>query len=527
MPCLAVLRAAAQVRFAEDAALLDEHDGRGTEAGRAVDLEPAVGIEVARIFAVELQILAVCDEHRHLRTVLRGVEHLLGGEQRGIEIHVRSLEQRRFARGDIVLVNRGGSRVARHRIIDFGSLVVAVEARGGADARQCDIAHRPTVEAVLDDLALCILQIRGEEVSPGGGHILEQALFIFRNDCRYARRRVQVDLHQRIVRRVLVRYVIELVVTALDERVIGLEARQQRAEFRLGNFLIKYLGSRRTLRSGDEEPFAVLRGPCREVTQRMFGILINQLVSRLRRTEAVVIDFLELVLRREHSFFRSVVSAVIETFGIGSPLGAGELDPVDLIGRELAVGGVHHTNLHPVRAGFGHRAGAVFPVLGKSHRRKRHRPVVRERIGIEEHLALRTGGRRTVEHRLVLQPVVVEIVPRIAVFGRDALLGVIPQLGQPPADRVAERDLRQVILRHGILGLDPCRRRLRIVVFQPTVGIRDLRPEIVVHHVGALRLGVGHVFYLLHVVATCHHRRRPREGHGLACQFHHSIPEFG
>ena len=259
----------------------------------------------------------------------------------------------------------------------------------------------------------------------------------------------------------------------------------------------------------------------------MFGIHINQFVGRLRRAEAVVIDFLKLVLRREHSFFRSVVSAVIESFGIGRPLGAGELDPVDLIGRERAVGGVHHTNLDPVRAGFGHRAGAVFPVLGKSHRRKRHRPVVRERIGIEEHLALRTGGRRTVEHRLVLQPVVVEIVPRIAVFGRDTLLGVIPQLGQPPADRVAERNLRQVILRHGILGLDPCRRRLRIVVFQPTVGIRDLRPEIVVHHVGALRLGVGHVFYLLHVVATCHHRRRPREGHGLACQFHHSIPEFG
>ena len=82
----------------------------------------------------------------------------------------------------------------------------------------------------------------------------------------------------------------------------------------------------------------------------------------------------------------------------GKALGAGELDPVDLIGRERAVGGVHHTNLDPVRAGFGHRAGAVFPVLGKSHRRKRHRPVVRERIGIEEHLALRTGGRRTVEH---------------------------------------------------------------------------------------------------------------------------------
>ncbi len=87
VPCLAVLRAAAQVCFAEDAALLDEHDGRGTETGRAVDLEAAVGIEVARILAVELQILAVCDEHRHLRAVLRGVEHLLGGEQRGIEIH--------------------------------------------------------------------------------------------------------------------------------------------------------------------------------------------------------------------------------------------------------------------------------------------------------------------------------------------------------------------------------------------------------------------------------------------------------
>ena len=97
-------------------------------------------------------------------------------------------------------------------------------------------------------------------------------------------------------------------------------------------------------------------------------------------------------------------------------------------------------------------------------------------------------------------------------FGRNTLFGIVPQFGQPFADRAAERNLRQVILRHNVLGLHPRRRRLGIVVFEPAVGIGNLRTEIIIGHVGALRPGIGHVFYLFHIVAACQYRRGAREG---------------
>ena len=91
VPRLAVLRTAAQVGLAIDAALLDEEDRRRGEPGGEVDLETAVGIEQAGILAVTLQSLAISNEHRDFGAVLRGEEHLLGRELRRVELHLRSL----------------------------------------------------------------------------------------------------------------------------------------------------------------------------------------------------------------------------------------------------------------------------------------------------------------------------------------------------------------------------------------------------------------------------------------------------
>ena len=101
------------------------------------------------------------------------------------------------------------------------------------------------------------------------------------------------------------------------------------------------------------------------------------------------------------------------------------------------------------------------------------------------------GLLRAVDDRLILQSVVVGVVPPVAVLDGSRLLGIVPQLGEPLADGSAEGYLREVVLRHGILGRNPGGRSLRIVVLEPAVGVGNLHAEIVVHHVAALGGRIG------------------------------------
>src|SRR2546425_679844 len=66
---------------------------------------------------------------------------------------------------------------------------------------------------------------------------------------------------------------------------------------------------------------------------------------------------------------------------------------------------------------------------------------------------------------------------------RRAVLGIIPQLGQSLADRLALRDLGQPALGQAILRLDPSPGLGRVRVLEPAVRIRDLSTVVVVHHV--------------------------------------------
>ena len=319
MPRLAVLRTAAQVGLAIDAALLDEEDRRRGEPGGEVDLETAVGIEQAGILAVTLQPLAISNEHRDFGAVLRGEEHLLGRELRGVEPHLRSLVERRCARGDVVFVDGRGRGVVGQRIVKLRILLLAVETPDRPDGGQFDRTHQPAVVVVLANPALRILEVGGEQVAAGRADPVEQTLPILGNHRFDPGRTVQVDLHQGVVRGIFVGHVVELVVLAVDRHVVRFEAREQGAEFRFRDFLIKDLGARRTLRAHDEEPLAVLGRHGREIAQRVRLVLVDEFVGRLGRTQFVIVNFLELVLGRIGALFRSVVGAVIESLGIGSP----------------------------------------------------------------------------------------------------------------------------------------------------------------------------------------------------------------
>ena len=412
------------------------------------------------------------------------------------------------------MVDRRGGRVVRERVVELGRLLLAGEAADGADGRELHVAHAAAVEVELHDLVLRILQIGGKQVAADRRDPFEQRRLMLRNDGLDPLRAVQVDAAEGIVHGVAVGHIVEGVVLHRDGGIVGIEALEQRAELLLGASAVEHLRAGGTLRRKDKEPLAVLRGPGPEVAQRVLAVLVDEAVGRLRRTERMVVDLLILVLRRIDASVGRLIAAVVEAFGVGSPLGAGVLHPADFVGGQLARRGILDADLDPVRARCGGRIGEVAPVLRERRRGQRHRPVLRKGVRIEEDLARRARLLRAVEHRLILQAVVIIVVPPVAVLDRRPLLGIVPQFGQPLADRTAEGDLREVVLRHGILGRHPGSRRLRIVILEPAVGIGHLGAEIVVHDPAALGFGVGHPFYLLHVAAGCCKGRHAREQGG-------------
>src|SRR6185295_16990948 len=77
VPVLAVLAAAAQVRQGIDAARFEPGEKEGAEERRHGDPEAAVAVEQGGVAAVELQALAVDEEHADAGAVLGGVPDLL------------------------------------------------------------------------------------------------------------------------------------------------------------------------------------------------------------------------------------------------------------------------------------------------------------------------------------------------------------------------------------------------------------------------------------------------------------------
>lgn len=231
----------------------------------------------------------------------------------------------------------------------------------------------------------------------------------------------------------------------------------------------------------------------------MLLVLVDEPVGALRRAERMIADFLVPVPGRVASRrLRGVVGAVIESPRIAGPRGAREFDPFDPIVRRRLVGGAQHADLRPIRTRFGEGVGAIGVVLGETHRPERHGPLRGEGVGIEKHLRLAAFDGLAEKDGLVLQSVVAKAIVEAAMTFGNSFFRIVPQFREASADRFAEGNPRKVVLRYGILGRDPRRRRLRRIVFEPAVGVRNLGAEIVVRRRAPLGRGVRPVFDALH-----------------------------
>ena len=210
--------------------------------------------------------------------------------------------------------------------------------------------------------------------------------------------------------------------------------------------------------------------------------LIDQLVGGLRRAQAVVVELLvEVGLLQRAPLAGLVVAAVEEALVVVGPGGLRELDPVQGV-RQVAAGvDVAHPPLLPVRAPRGEAVGEQLAVLADVPAGDGDRAVLRQGIGIEDEHAARRQGVDPVEDALVLQAVVAgeEVAP--PVLRRHAVALVVPELGQPLADRLPLGQAGEKRRGHRVLRRHPVARLLRIEVLQPAVGIGNLDAMVVVH----------------------------------------------
>ena len=109
-------------------------------------------------------------------------------------------------------------------------------------------------------------------------------------------------------------------------------------------------------------------------------------------------------------------------------------------------------------------------------------------------------------------------------LARHAVFRIVPELGQPVADLVAERDLRQIVLRDFVFGRHPGGRLGRVVVLQPAVRIGHFRSEVVVDR--AVHAGDGirqcrdfHFRFTVRAQNAC----RDQQCGGKQSMFHGSI----
>ena len=133
MPSITVLAATAQVGDGVDAAHLEPSEHGGRERRRERHIEPAVAVEHRRRVAGLHEILAVGDEHRHTRTVLAGVEHLLRDIGRGITRDLRFAPGADRLRADVETQHAARGEVVGVGEESLGVLAVAAEAANGAE----------------------------------------------------------------------------------------------------------------------------------------------------------------------------------------------------------------------------------------------------------------------------------------------------------------------------------------------------------------------------------------------------------
>ena len=189
--------------------------------GFSDDVEAAVAVEQRRVVAVELQALAVHEEHRDLGAVLARIEHLLRLEgRRVVARHLGRAEHAARFRRDVVAIDRGRHAERVERVEHERRVVGSGEAVRRARPRKRDLVLEPAVERVHVDSARHVLQIRREQLAARGGRALERLGALGEHGAPVRLRGIlRIDQHHAPVRRSVIGRDEQLVADVVDDVV--------------------------------------------------------------------------------------------------------------------------------------------------------------------------------------------------------------------------------------------------------------------------------------------------------------------
>ena len=496
VPLAAVLAAAAEIRNRERAAELEPRREDRREPRRHRSVEAAVAVEERRLRAVARRALAVRDEHRNARAVLRGVEDLLDLVAGRVEVDLGAAELGGLSGREVESVDRRRLVVRGEAVEGLAVAATPAETTGCSDARQLDLAHERAVGAQHADERPHILQVLGEDEVADHARALEHLRLLGHELAQRLQALADIERDDAAARRLEVGGRVEGRAVVSDDRPLVRKRADDLA--RLRGWIAEIADEEQVLRIGafvdrDDEVASVLRDACAEAPGRVLGPREDERVLPLRRAEAVVADLVVEVERLELlARLRLGEAAVEEALLVLRPRCAGELRPADLVGQDRARRDIHHAPAGPVGSGLALREGKQVARIGERHASERDGAVLRPSVRVEQDARLAVERILDVDDRLVLEAVVLgEDIAR-ALLRRRGVARIVEQLLEPRADRAALGDRREERVGDLVLRRDP-RGDLGVdadIVLEPAVRVGDLRAVVVVGLIDLSRLRV-------------------------------------
>jgi hypothetical protein len=370
------------------------------------------------------QILAVSEDHRDAGAVFAVVKDLLHLELVGVKIYLRLAHELRFVRENIVAIDGRWDVVAGVDVKRFFVVLVAAETFHGALPWQLDFAKRLAGE--VEDLRLTenVDHVLADDAATENADSVERFL-AGGHDFGEMLAAGLIDVHRddALGRRFQIGDEIELCSFIADERKLVVEVADELFEGRVGGrsgfadeHLVLRIGA-----AGDIEDhvLAVVSDAEAKVPVGVVGPAIHELVFFLLGAQLVEVH--HLVQGRGLKLLAGLwlrIARVVEARPLLVPIGAAEAAPLHGIVELFAGFNFHHEDLLPIAAGFGARVCKQAGVVGHARAGKGNGAVFGPFVGVDQHAAFRFVRIGDVQHRLVLQAVVLRVEVIAAFFER-------------------------------------------------------------------------------------------------------------
>ena len=202
-------------------------------------------------------------------------------------------------------------------------------------------------------------------------------------------------------------------------------------------------------------------------------------------------------------FHRSIVSAVVKSIAL--PGSSCKLCPFNMIVQQLASFGIHYIDFLPVWTTTRNGIAGIFSIIRKINACQSYRTIIRKFIRIKKYTWFTVQAILYIQYTLVLQTVIlIEVI--LAVFlERCTNLFIISHIRQSLQQSIAERYLRQIVVRYFVLSFHPCSSCSGSVILQPTIRVGYFCSKIDIYSIHFRGFRIHKFLLLLLLLCTWHH----------------------